>query len=116
MKIIFLLSLCISFQLQASEKCFLYEVQGVVQIKNSDMQLVVNKDSMSEFIFSIKSKDAHRFAPYLDVTTVGAYIFKGKPQSKATVESIVKVARGTPDPLNHMKHSYVKELKVIECP
>lgn len=116
MKFIFLLGIILSFSAQAKGLCTLYEIKGIVRADKSDIRLVANEGSMSEFIFNIKIKDAHHFAPYLGVTTVGTYVFKKKVKTKDTIELIRNVNRSTPDPLNPARHSYVKELRAIECP
>lgn len=115
MKNIFLLSFIISFPLLAKDTCYLYEAKGVVQIKDKQIQLIVNKDTMSEYIFTVSEKDEHKLAPYLDTTTLGTYLFKRKPQSKDSIKAVKSISRSMPDPINHMKNSYIKELKVSSC-
>ncbi|WP_408095362.1 hypothetical protein ACJVC5_09985 [Peredibacter sp. HCB2-198] len=116
MKSIFLLGIFISVNSLASTDCYLYEVKGVARIKGSDLELVVNEKTMSEMRFGMKISDTAKFGPYLDSTTKGEYVFKGKPVSKSVIQEIKSLKRSTPDPLNHQNHSYIKELKAIECP
>lgn len=115
MKNVFLLGIFIASNSFAATGCFLYEVKGVARILNKEIQLVVNKDTMSEFIFTLPTKEEHKLAPYLDVTSVGTYVFKKKPQSKDKILLVKTISRSTPDPINHMFHSYVKELKAVKC-
>lgn len=66
--------------------------------------------------FLVKTSELHKFAPYIDVTTVGSYVFKQRPVTKSTIQAITNVTRSTPDPLNHQIHNYIKELKAVRCP
>lgn len=88
----------------------------MARIKGSDLELVVNEKSMSEMRFGMKIADTAKFGSYLDTTTKGEYVFKGKPVSKSVILEIKNLERSTPDPLNHQNHSYIKELKAVECP
>lgn len=111
----FILGILIMTSALASE-CYQYEAKGMVRTKKLEMSYVVNEGTMSQFVFSVPTTEVHKFAPYIDVTSVATLVFKNKPQSKDSILKIEKVERGNPDPLNPMKHTYLKELGKMKCP
>ena len=96
--------------------CQNYEIKGIVRSKDSEIHLMVNEGTMSEYALDISLDDAHKFAPYIDVTVTGSFILKSPVQKKTKIEKVNSLGRSSGDPLNHLRHSYLKKKEAVKCP
>lgn len=99
-------------------KCGIYELQGIVE-KNKDgagYLYIVNKDTHSQFKFSIPSSMQIQIAPYVDrPSSVTVKIAKKVNNFNGEFTSIDNISRRIEDPLGTLGEKSVIYKSKLEC-
>ena len=95
--------------------CYRFKFKGVVRASPDSVQIVVNEGTMSEYRLGIGVLEAHKALSFKNTTVEGSCLFKNKPNYHEQIHSILKITRGTPDPLRPIENSYLTANGKMKC-
>ena len=95
--------------------CYRFNFKGVVRATPNSVHIVVNEGTMSEYRLSIGVLEAHKALSFKNTTVEGSCLFKNKPNYHEHIYSILKITRGTPNPLHPIENSYLTANGKMKC-
>jgi hypothetical protein len=116
MKFLFLIFFPTIIFAKAPNKCAIYEMQGMVRVKNNDLYLVIAEKTMSEKSMPVELKEEYKLSPFINrAVSANFSINASEPQTGAKIFKIENPKDVVIDVLNQNQKTTFSKIKEIKC-